>query len=115
MFHFRWLKRSTSKPFYYTLMNPEERVLWEIIGQEKTKSYFTSSGKIKTRKLSKEERARNQKVFFDTRCGKEIVGDDWMRMELPRSGASAKAKGSTNASETLVGDGSERPGRSAGE
>lgn len=31
MFHFRWLKRPTPKPFYYSLMNPEERVIWEII------------------------------------------------------------------------------------
>ncbi|KAJ8112588.1 hypothetical protein OPT61_g5073 [Boeremia exigua] len=115
MFHLRWFKPPTPKPFYYSQMNPEERVIWEIIGKEKITSYFTKHGKIKTRKLSKEERAHSQKIFFDNRCGRGIFGGDWMRSELPKSKNRLGKEGQVSSSDTSASDGSEVAGRSAGE
>ncbi|KAJ4320964.1 hypothetical protein N0V94_003140 [Neodidymelliopsis sp. IMI 364377] len=84
MFHFRWFsKPAPAKPAYYKQMNPEEQVLWNIIGEETHVSYRNKKGKVRTRRLTREERAHKQRMFFDHRAGKGIVGDDWMRMELP--------------------------------
>ncbi|KAH6644495.1 hypothetical protein C7974DRAFT_383664 [Boeremia exigua] len=114
MFSFRWLRPPPQKPFYYSQMNPEERILWEIIGEEETISYFEKSGKIKTRKLTRQERAYNQKVLFDTRVGHSIVGDDWMRKALPSPGRKLRKEGAREKSDGSASS-KERAGRPAGE
>lgn len=115
MFHPRWFsKPAPAKPAYYNLMNPEEQSLWAIIvrlphpiplptlshppehltnttqGEEKITPYLDKRGKWRTRRLSRTERMQRQKLFFDTRVGQAVVGDDWMRMKL--SGASSRKR-----------------------
>lgn len=57
-------------------------------GEEKTQSYCTSSGRLKERRLSREEVARLQRRFFDERCGIGIFGGacGLMGREIKRRG-----------------------------
>ncbi|KAF1829495.1 hypothetical protein BDW02DRAFT_573909 [Decorospora gaudefroyi] len=94
------------RPHYYCKMNPEEQVIWAIIvsrtapilpylltykdylltcsqGEEKYEYRCDAKGKVHKRRLSYVQRAQKQREFFDSRVGHAIVGDEWMRMQLP--------------------------------
>lgn len=71
------------KPLYYCKMNPQEQALHNIIGEQKYEYVRNSKGKFRKHYLSMEERAKKQRMFYETRVGHAIVGDEWMRMKLP--------------------------------
>lgn len=71
------------KPSYYCRMNPEEQALHTIIGEETHEYYRDPKGKLWRKRLSLQERLQKQRMFYDSRVGHAIVGDEWMRMKLP--------------------------------
>ncbi|KAF1844343.1 uncharacterized protein K460DRAFT_369212 [Cucurbitaria berberidis CBS 394.84] len=71
------------KPTYYCKMNPQEQAIHNIIGEEKFEYTRDRKGNIHKRRLSPAQRAQNQRMFYETRVGHAIVGDEWMRMKLP--------------------------------
>jgi len=104
------------KPLYYTQMNPQEQMLHNIIvrlassplspllsplsplspsspsqrdssqGEQKYEYIVDKKGRVHKRFLSYAERQHKQRMFFDSRVGHAIVGDEWMRMKLPSRG-----------------------------
>lgn len=92
------------KPYYYNRMNPEEMQVWEIIvshtripgwslllatltnypqGETKYEWVRDRKGKLHKRRLTPKDRARLQRMFYDTRVGHGVCGDEWMRKQLP--------------------------------
>ncbi|KAF2124853.1 hypothetical protein P153DRAFT_390322 [Dothidotthia symphoricarpi CBS 119687] len=83
MLQIRWMTSPpVAKPAYYKAMNPQEQFIWAIIGEQKFSYTRDFKGKLRKRRLSLRERQAAQRLFFETRAGKSIVGDDWMRMEI---------------------------------
>lgn len=74
------------RPLYYTQMNPQEQILHNIIGEEKYEYVLDKKGRVYKRVLSYAERQHRQRMFFESRVGHAIVGDEWMRMKLPSRG-----------------------------
>ncbi|KAH9870136.1 hypothetical protein J1614_007058 [Plenodomus biglobosus] len=74
------------KPLYYTKMNPEEQMLHNIIGEEKYEYTRDNKGRIHKHFLSYTKRQQKQRMFYESRVGHAIVGDEWMRMKLPCRG-----------------------------
>ncbi|KAF2828163.1 hypothetical protein CC86DRAFT_405166 [Ophiobolus disseminans] len=72
------------KPYYYNRMNPQELFVWEIIGEEKHEWRRDRKGRLHKVRLTPKERAARQKLFYDTRVGHGVCGDDWMRKALPK-------------------------------
>ncbi|KAH7071671.1 hypothetical protein FB567DRAFT_208439 [Paraphoma chrysanthemicola] len=72
------------KPYYYHRMNPEELAIWEIIGEQEHEWSRDRKGKLRKRRLSYKDRAARQRMFYDSRVGHGVCGDDWMRKELPK-------------------------------
>lgn len=71
------------KPHYFCKMNPEEQVLWAIIGEQTHEWIRDRKGRSHKRRLTPAQRQAKQRMFYDTRVGHAIVGDEWMRMKLP--------------------------------
>lgn len=91
MFHIRLSERLSGsysskpepKPYYFNRMNPQEAQIWQIIGETKSEWRPTRKGKLREHRLSRKERAQRQRMFYDTRVGHGVCGDDWMRKQLP--------------------------------
>ncbi|OAL04974.1 hypothetical protein IQ06DRAFT_344343 [Phaeosphaeriaceae sp. SRC1lsM3a] len=84
MFHIRLSgEKPEPKPYYYNRMNPEELSVWQIIGEEKYEYVRTRKGKLRKRRLTPKDRAARQRMFYDTRVGHGVCGDDWMRKTIP--------------------------------
>ncbi|CAO2652579.1 Nn.00g008620.m01.CDS01 [Neocucurbitaria sp. VM-36] len=71
------------RPTYYFKMNPQEQVIHNIIGEEKFEYIRDRKGRVHKRFLTHAQRAQKQRMFYETRVGHAIVGDEWMRMKLP--------------------------------
>ncbi|KAH8728200.1 hypothetical protein GQ44DRAFT_769718 [Phaeosphaeriaceae sp. PMI808] len=85
MFHIRLSgEKPEPKPYYYNRMNPEELSVWLIIGEQKYEWIRDRRGKLRKHRLSPKDRAARQRMFYDTRVGHGVCGDEWMRKSLPR-------------------------------
>ncbi|KAF1914622.1 hypothetical protein BDU57DRAFT_558210 [Ampelomyces quisqualis] len=84
MFHIRLSgEKPEPKPYYYDRMNPQELFIWQVIGEQKYEWVRDSKGKLHKRRLTAKDRAIQQRMFYDTRVGHGVCGDDWMRKKLP--------------------------------
>ncbi|KAF2034087.1 hypothetical protein EK21DRAFT_57512 [Setomelanomma holmii] len=72
------------KPNYWTRMNPEELQIWEIIGETEYEWTRDRKGNLRKRRLSYQDRAAKQRLFYESRVGHGVCGDDWMRKDLPK-------------------------------
>jgi len=102
MFHIRLSgEKEEPKPYYYNRMNADELFFWEIIvssqssaypdigtnsrqGEQKYEWIRDRKGRLRKHRLTPKERAVRQRMWYDHRVGHGIVGDDWMRMDLPK-------------------------------
>jgi hypothetical protein len=102
MFHIRLSsEKPEPKPYYYNRMNPQELEVWEIIvstgcspticvlaysskGEQKYEWIRDRKGKLRKQRLTPKERAIKQRMFYDTRVGRGVCGDDWMRKDIPK-------------------------------
>ncbi|KAL6705617.1 hypothetical protein ACN47E_006564 [Coniothyrium glycines] len=76
-------RKPLPKPFYFRDMNPEEQEIWAIIGEEQYEYVRDRKGNLHKHSLSRQQRQQKQRMFYDSRVGHAIVGDEWMRMQLP--------------------------------
>jgi hypothetical protein len=52
-------------------------------GEEKYEWVRDRKGKLHKRHLSPKDRAQRQMMFYNTRVGHGVCGDDWLRKQLP--------------------------------